>query len=86
MLADTKYDVVMTDDMMPGMSGTELMQRVINDKTNINNKTPFVVITANAIVGAREEYVKTGFSDYMTKPIDIEVLQNILKKYLNSQM
>ena len=84
MLARTKYDLVLTDDMMPKMNGTELMQRVINDKTNINNITPFVVITANAIVGAREEYVKIGFSDYMTKPIDIDVLQNILKKYLKS--
>ena len=84
MLAKTKYDLVLTDDMMPNMNGTELMQRVLNDNVNINNITPFVVITANAIVGAREEYVKMGFSDYMTKPIDIDVLQNILKKYLNS--
>ncbi len=38
--------------------------------------------TANAITGAREEYMKKGFDEFMTKPIDVEVLQKILMKYL----
>ena len=48
----------------------------------INHSTPTVVLTANAVAGAREEYVKNGFDDYMTKPIDIDVLQKILVRYL----
>lgn len=47
-----------------------------------SNKTPIVVLTANAVAGAREEYINKGFDDYMSKPIDADVLQKILMKYL----
>lgn len=77
-----EFDLIMTDDMMPEMNGTELMKYIKNNKKGANYYTPVVVLTANAVVGARENYMKTGFDDYMSKPIDIEILQKILKKYL----
>lgn len=75
-------DLILTDDMMPEVSGTELMEYLHAHKGSASHATPIVVLTANAISGAREEYIKKGFDDYMTKPIDVEVLQKILMRYL----
>ena len=84
-LEKEKYDLILTDDMMPGMNGTELMEYIKSQQDGINYKTPIVVLTANAIAGVREEYIKKGFDEYMTKPVDIDVLQRILKRYLDKQ-
>lgn len=81
-LRTEKYDLILTDDMMPEMSGTELMEHLKNEEAGINYPTPIVVLTANAVVGVREEYIKKGFDDYMTKPLDVDVLQKILVRYL----
>ncbi|MCM1184205.1 MAG: ATP-binding protein [Roseburia sp.] len=77
-----KYDLILTDDMMPEVSGTDLMEYLKSNAGIASYGTPVVVLTANAVVGAREEYIKKGFDDYMAKPIDIDVLQKILMKYL----
>lgn len=82
MLETEKYDIVITDDMMPGMSGTELMQIVKGRADCINVITPMVVLTANAISGVVDEYISKGFQGYLSKPIDIEQLQKILRMYL----
>lgn len=76
------YDLILTDDMMPGISGTELMQYLHEHGESASHSTPIVVLTANAIAGAREDYIRKGFDDFMTKPIDVDVLQKILMKYL----
>lgn len=78
-----KYDIVITDDMMPGMSGTELMQIVKGRPDCINVMTPMVVLTANAISGVVDEYIGKGFQGYLSKPIDIEQLLKVLKEFLN---
>lgn len=77
-----EFDLIMTDDMMPEMNGTELMQYLKSNKEGASFNTPIVVLTANAVAGARDDYINKGFDEYMTKPIDIDVLQKILKKYL----
>lgn len=77
-----KYDLILSDDMMPDMNGTELMQYLKSHEGGANYGTPVVVLTANAVVGAREDYIKRGFDDYMTKPIDIDILHKILMRYL----
>ncbi len=76
------YDLILTDDMMPEISGTELMQYLHGHEESASHTTPIVVLTANAIAGAREDYIRKGFDDFMTKPIDVDVLQKILMKYL----
>jgi len=77
-----QYDLILTDDMMPEISGTELMQYLHAHEESVSHSTPIVVLTANAIAGAREDYIRKGFDDFMTKPIDVDVLQKILTKYL----
>lgn len=77
-----RFDLILTDDMMPEINGTELMQYLRSNKEGASYGTPIIVLTANAVAGARDEYIKKGFDEYMTKPIDIDMLQKILKKYL----
>lgn len=74
-----KYDIILLDDMMPKMRGSETLTRLKSDpKFNI----PVVALTANAIQGMREQYMLLGFDDYLAKPIDKKELNRILNKYV----
>lgn len=79
-LAGECYDLILLDDMMPKMSGVETLQKL---KGIDNFKIPVVVLTANAISGMKEKYLKDGFNDYLAKPIDKVELEKVIRKYLN---
>ncbi len=78
----TRYDIIFMDHMMPEMDGVETMRRIKADKIGANRKTPVVMLTANAIYGVKEEYLKQGFDDYISKPLRGEVLEEMVRKYL----
>jgi len=78
-LSKNTFDLILMDDMMPQLSGTQTMQMLRKDP---NFKMPIVVLTANAIVGARESYIKAGFDDYLSKPIDKKELVRVLKTFI----
>ena len=75
-----KYDLILLDDMMPKMRGTEVLTKLKEIPTF---NTPTVVLTANAINGMKEQYLKDGFDDYLAKPIEKSELYRILRKYIN---
>lgn len=75
-----QYDLILLDDMMPKLSGTETLKQL---KKNNGFSIPTVAFTANAITGMREKYIAEGFDDYLSKPIQKEELNIILKKFLN---
>ncbi|MBR1377045.1 MAG: response regulator [Bacilli bacterium] len=75
-----KYDLILLDDMMPRMSGTETLQKL---KALAGFNTPTVALTANAIEGMKEKYLNDGFDDYLSKPIDKMELNRVISKYLN---
>ena len=78
-ISNNKYDLILLDDMMPRMSGTETLQKLKEIETF---NTPVVALTANAITGMKEEYINRGFNDYLSKPIIKEDLNRVMKKYL----
>ena len=78
-VSNNKYDLILLDDMMPRMSGTETLQKLKEIETF---NTPVVALTANAITGMKEEYINRGFNDYLSKPIVKEDLNRVMKKYL----
>lgn len=80
-----KYDLILMDHMMPYPDGIETMHR-IRDGKGMNATTPIVVLTANAVSGARKRYLDEGFDDYLSKPIDVEKLEAILLRYLPMEM
>jgi CheY-like chemotaxis protein/HPt (histidine-containing phosphotransfer) domain-containing protein len=86
LISNVKYDLIFMDHLMPGMDGVECMHRVKEMKDHPNITTPIIILTANAIIGAREEYIKTGFTDYLPKPIQERELQQMLMKYLPAEL
>ena len=82
-IKDTTYDLILLDDMMPKMSGTETLNKIKKEYKDF--KTKVVVLTANAISGMKEKYIEEGFDDYLAKPIDRLELERVLKKYLKKK-
>lgn len=77
-----KYDIIFLDHRMPGMDGIETLQAMKELKGNKNEDTPVICLTANAVSGARNQYISAGFKDYLTKPIDGHELEATILKYL----
>jgi CheY-like chemotaxis protein len=78
-LKENKYDIIFLDDMMPQMSGKETLKKL---KEKESFKTPVIALTANAISGMKEEYLETGFDDYLSKPIERPELERIIKEFI----
>lgn len=79
------FDVILLDHMMPGMDGIETMQQLKIMEDNLCKDAPVIALTANAIVGVREMYLQEGFDDYLSKPIESEKLENMLKRYIAAE-
>ena len=80
--ASVPYDVIFMDQRMPGMDGSEALRQIREQAGGPNRNTPVVCMTADAVRGARERYIAEGFTDYLSKPIEYPVLEELLKKYL----
>ncbi len=74
-----KYNLILMDDMMPKLSGVETFKKL---KEIEGFNTPVIALTANAIAGMKENYLKEGFNDYISKPIDKKELERVLNTYL----
>ena len=79
-LAAKRYDVVLLDHRMPGPDGVETLHRA-KELPNAQG-VPFLILTADAFSGAREQFLAEGFDDYLSKPVDSEALEQTLARYL----
>jgi len=82
MVKKHSYDLIFLDYRMPIMDGVETLRQLSGLPDNRNSETPVVALTANAISGARERFLKDGFDDYLTKPIDAAKLEELLLMYI----
>ena len=82
MLASKAYDLILLDHMMPGMDGVETFHHIRKKPDLYYKEIPIIALTANAIAGAREMFMKEGFSDFIAKPVESSVLQRALKRHL----
>ncbi len=80
-MREKKYHIVFLDHMMPEMDGIETLEHMKEEQ--LVGETVMIALTANAIAGARELYLESGFTDYLPKPILIDELNEILIKYLH---
>lgn len=78
-----KYDIIFLDHRMPKMDGSEAMRILKTDEKGMNRDTPIIILTANAIVGMKENFLKEGFDDYLSKPIDPDALEAMIRKFLD---
>ena len=76
------YDIIFLDDMMPKMSGKEV---IVELKKDASFNIPTIALTANALTGMKEEYLSIGFDGYLAKPIDRNEMLKILKKYVSER-
>jgi len=79
------YDIIFLDHMMPDMDGIEVLNKVKSNIGHPNISTPVIVLTANAISGAKEQYIQAGFNDYLSKPIIPEQLEKMIVKLLPAE-
>jgi len=80
--AGNKYNLILMDDMMPKMSGTETLHK-LQSISDFN--IPVVALTANAISGMREKYIGEGFNEYLAKPIQKNELNKVINKFLGQK-
>jgi len=76
------FDLVLMDIQMPGMDGYETTKIIRSDPRFSIEKLPIIAMTAHAMVGEREKALETGLNDYISKPIDINLLSNTLMHWL----
>lgn len=80
------YDLIFLDHMMPDLDGIETL-KLIKEMTESKKKnTPIIMLTANAIIGAKEEYLQKGFDDYLSKPIQRNKLMKLIRQYLPDEL
>ncbi len=79
---ENTYDLVFLDQRMPNMDGVETLRELKKQYPEKIKKTPVVCLTANVLSGAREQMLKAGFDDYLTKPVNLANMEQILLKYL----
>ncbi len=77
-----KYDAIFIDHRMSEMDGIETLAAMKELDGNLNIGVPCIALTANAGQGAREDYIAAGFDDYLSKPVDGELMEDMLKDYL----
>ena len=75
-----KYDLILLDHRMPDPDGVETFNVI--SREGLNTETPVIMLTANALSGAEEEYLQIGFADYLSKPVRGADLEAKLIKHL----
>jgi CheY-like chemotaxis protein len=81
-LTTKAFDMILMDVQMPNVDGVEATKRIRNSKSsNISSHIPIIAMTAHAMKGDRERFIKAGMNDYISKPIDLKEVFAMMKKY-----
>ncbi|MCL1845439.1 MAG: response regulator [Defluviitaleaceae bacterium] len=75
------YDIIFMDYMMPGMNGVQALKKI----RELGYKHPIVALTANALIGQAEEFIRNGFDNFISKPIQTKHLNTILHRYVRDK-
>lgn len=78
---NNNYDIIFMDHMMPGMDGVETTRR-IRELGGALSRTPIIALTANAVSGVRELLLSASMDDFLSKPIQKDLLKDILARWL----
>lgn len=81
-----KYDIIFMDHMMPEMDGIEATKKIREIEGEYFKNVPVIALTANAVNGAKEMFLESGFQDFVSKPIDMDELCNCIKKYAQEKI
>ncbi len=81
--SNNDYDIILMDIMMPVMNGEEALKKL---KEIEGFNTPVIALTADAVAGSKEKYIKEGFTDYLSKPFNKDNLKEKLDKIFNNKI
>lgn len=81
-IKEKKYDFVLMDYMMPEMDGRETLQRIRELDVPYSATIPVVALTANGEENIGEQLIAQGFDDFLRKPIDLQEICDIIKRWL----
>lgn len=79
------YDIIFLDHMMPEMDGIETFEKM-QQIEHLCKDVPVIILTANAVFGAKEMYLSKGFTDYLPKPVSGQTLEGTIRKYLPKKL
>ncbi|MDY0200430.1 MAG: response regulator [Bacteroidales bacterium] len=79
----SRFDIILMDIQMPIMNGIVATKKIREIESSSNSHIPIIAITANALLGDKEECLAAGMDDYISKPFQIEVLIQKMRKLLN---
>jgi CheY-like chemotaxis protein len=79
-----RYDIIFMDHLMPDMDGVEAAKQIreMSDDDIYYKNLPIIALTANAVAGTKEMLVLNGFNDFLSKPIDTDMLNTLLKTFI----
>lgn len=84
-----RFHIIFMDHMMPEMDGIETLHEIkkLAQRMDFPNKdTPVIALTANAVAGVREMYLAEGFEEFLTKPVNAELMEQTICKYLPQEL
>ncbi len=79
---ETDYDLVFLDYRMPGMDGIETLHRLRAKYPDKAGRTPILALTASAILGDKDKLLEAGFTDYLSKPVVISDMEEMMTRYI----
>jgi len=80
-----RYNAIFMDHMMPGMDGIEATRRIREIGNDYAGNIPIIALTANAIVGNEEMFLKNGFQSFISKPIEVMHLDNVIREWIRDK-
>ena len=86
LLKDHDIDMIFLDYMMPEMNGIDTLENIRRMPGSKYVQMPVIALTANVVSGAREMFLEAGFDDFMAKPISIDKMDRVLRKYLRKEL
>ncbi|MBO4904912.1 MAG: response regulator [Lachnospiraceae bacterium] len=86
LLRDHDVDMIFLDYMMPEMNGIDTLEHIRKIPGSKYTSMPVIALTANVVSGAREMFLEAGFDDFMAKPISIDKMEKVLRKYLRRDL
>lgn len=81
-----EYDIIFIDHRMPEPDGIETLHLMKELADNKNLNKPCIALTANAITGVKQMYLDEGFTDYLSKPVNPEKLENMIRNYIPKEL
>ncbi len=81
-IGSNKYDLIFLDYRMPHMNGIETLAEIRRVYPDMYEHTPIISLTASAVSGDKEKMLRAGFTDYLSKPVNIDDMERMLIKYL----